>query len=62
MFSVYKNAANDLLRYSDKGSVENYTDRFGIIYLSNWRDYNGNEIYSYESGVNQLLLKNDNFL
>jgi len=58
MFSVYQNAANELLFYADK----DYTDRFGIIYLVNWRDYKGDEIYSYESGINQILLKNDNFL
>lgn len=62
MFSVYKNAAIELLTYSDKGSEENYTERFGIIYLLYWRDYKGDEIYSYESGVDQFLLKNDNFL
>jgi CRISPR-associated endonuclease/helicase Cas3 len=62
MFSVYKNAANELKPYSDIGSEENFTERFGIIYLVNWRDYKGDEIYSYESGINQILLKNDNFL
>jgi CRISPR-associated endonuclease/helicase Cas3 len=62
MFSVYENAAKELLCYSDKGSENNYTERFGMIYLINWRDYKGDEIYNYESGVNQWLLKNDNFL
>jgi CRISPR-associated endonuclease/helicase Cas3 len=62
MFSVYKNAANQLKEYSDISSENNYTERFGMIYLINWRDYKGDEIYNYESGVNQWLLKNDNFL
>ena len=62
MFSVYENAAKQLMCYSDNGSDNNYTERFGLIYLLNWKDYKGDEAYNYESGINQALVKNDIFL
>ncbi len=62
MFSVYENAAKQLECYSDKGIGNNYTERFGLIYLFNWKDYKGDQAYSYESGINQTLIKNDIFL
>lgn len=62
MFSTYRNAAKDLLSYSDIDSEQNFTERFGIIYLSNWKDYKGDQVYSYESGINYEFIKNDFFL
>jgi hypothetical protein len=62
MFSVYENAAKQLISYSDNGSDNNYTERFGLIYLLNWKDYKGDEAYNYESGINQAFVKNDVFL
>ncbi|MDZ7877141.1 MAG: CRISPR-associated helicase Cas3' [Saprospiraceae bacterium] len=62
IFSVYENAAKELMCYSDGESEKSYTKRFGLIYLLNWKDDKDDQIYSYESGVNQVLLKNDVFL
>lgn len=59
MFSVYKNVADSLRSYSDNGSDLDYTTRFGIIYLSNWKDYSGTQIYSYEQGLDHALIKSD---
>lgn len=62
MFSVYENAAKELIRYSDKGSENNYTEKFGIIYLVNYIDYQGNQAYTYEGGVMLNVIKSDLFL
>lgn len=58
MFSVYENAAKELNRFSDP----KITEESGMIYLLNWKDYQDNQVYSYESGIDQYWLKNDNFL
>ncbi len=62
MFSVYENAAEQLKSYADIGSENNYTEKFGLIYLINYKDYQGNQVYTYEGGVMQVFLKSDIFL
>jgi len=62
MFSVYENAAKQLREYADIGSDNNYTENFGVIYLLNYKDYKGNQVYTYEGGIMQEFLKSDVFL
>jgi CRISPR-associated endonuclease/helicase Cas3 len=59
MFSVYEKDKLMLREYSDIGSAENYSERYGILYLVNWQTYNGDKIYTYEGGLNLKLIKND---
>lgn len=59
MFSVYEKDKLMLREYSDIGSAENYSERYGILYLINWLTYNGDKIYSYEGGLNLKLIKQD---
>lgn len=59
MFSVYERDRLMLREYSDIGSVENYTERYGIMFLLNWKTYNGDEIYSYKGGLNLKLINDD---
>ena len=50
-FSVYENAAKGIVDsgWTDKGSDNNYTERFGMLYLNFSCE---EEIYSYEGGIN----------
>jgi CRISPR-associated endonuclease/helicase Cas3 len=59
MFSVYEKDKLMLREYSDIGSAENYSERYGVLYLINWHTYNGDKIYSYEGGLNLKLIKED---
>lgn len=58
MFSVYENAAESLRKFADN----EFTKKFNIIYLLNWKDFEGNQVYHYESGVDIVKLNSDNFL
>ena len=54
-FSVYDNAARAITEkgWTDKGSENNYTERFGMLYLNlEHYEFVGKEIYSYEGGIN----------
>lgn len=54
-FSVYDNAARAIIEkgWTDKGSENNYTERFGMLYLNlEHYEFVGKEIYSYVGGIN----------
>lgn len=57
-FSVYENAAKGIIAsgWTDKGSDNNYTERFGMLYLNFSRE---EKIYSYEGGINIEKVSNN---
>lgn len=62
MFSVFPKQLEDLKPFSDGTCEGSYYDRFGILYLLNWKDYKGVQVYFYENGIDDIAIKSDNFL
>ena len=57
MFSVYDKAAKELMNFACK----DYTEKYEMIYLMNWKDFEGRQVYSYEGGIDAKRIENDNF-
>ena len=61
MFSVFPKQFKILEQYSNEAE-DFFYERYGILYLLNWKDYQGYQIYSYENGVNTENIEADIFL